>query len=153
MECWWYNLAQVCRKWQFLVLASASHLNLCLVCMFGMPVAEMLTNPPPLPLTINYFDEICKLTMEDEGGILFALQHHHQICCVCLCIPVSILQKVILAIDREFPILECLIIKSLAGDKSMTLPETFQAPLVKAPRSLDSTTCTKLNLSGEYTNK
>ena len=130
-EHWWYNLAQVCRKWWFLVLASASRLNLCLVCTFGMPVAEMLTNPPPLPLAINYFDEICKLTTEDEGGILFALQCHCWIRCVRLCIPVSILQKVILAIDGEFPILECLIIKSLAGDKSMTLPETFQAPLLR----------------------
>jgi len=130
-ERWWYNLAQVCRKWRFLVLASASRLNLCLVCTFGTPVAEMLTNPPPLPLAINYFDEIRELTTQDEGGILFALQRRRRIRCVRLCIPVSILQKVILAIDGEFPILECLIIKSLADDKSMTLPETFQAPLLR----------------------
>jgi len=129
-ERWWYDLAQVCRKWRFLVLASASHLNLCLVCTFGKPVAEMLANSPPLPLAIDYFDENRELTTEDEAGIQFALQRRHRIRRVRLCIPVSNLQKVILAIDGEFPMLEYLFIKSLAVDKSVVLPETFQAPLL-----------------------
>jgi len=130
-ERWWYNLVQVCRRWRFLVLASASHLNLCLVCTFGTPVAEMLANSPPLPLSIDYFDEIRELTTEDEEGILFALQRRRQIRRVRLCIPVSNLQKVILAIDGTFPMLEYLLIKSLADDKSVILPETFQVPLLR----------------------
>src|SRR5712691_1236021 len=130
-ERWWYNLAQVCRRWRFLVLASASHLNLCLVCTFSTPVAEMLANSPPLPLAINYVDEDRELTTEDERGILLVLQRRRRIRCVRLCIPVSNCQKLILAIDGEFPMLEYLFIKSLADDKSVILPETFQAPLLR----------------------
>ena len=129
-ERWWYNIAQVCRRWRFLVLASASHLNLYLVCTFGTPVAEMLANPPPLPLAINYFDENRELTTEDEQGILLALQRRRRIRRVRLCIPISKLQKVILAIDGEFPMLEYLFVKSLADD-IVILPETFQAPLLR----------------------
>jgi len=130
-ECWWYNLAQVCRRWRFLVLASASHLNLYLVCTFGTPVAEMLANSPPLPLAINYVDENRELTTEDERGILFVLQRRRRIRHVRLCIPVSNLRRVILAMDGEFPMLEYLFIRSLADDKSVILPETFQAPLLR----------------------
>jgi len=130
-ERWWYNLAQVCRRWRFLVVASASRLNLCLVCTFGTPVAEMLANSPPLPLAIDYFDKIRVLTTEDEGRILLALRRRRRIRRVRLCIPVSNLQKVILAIDGEFPMLEYLFIKSLADDMSVALPETFQAPLIR----------------------
>ena len=130
-ERWWYNIAQVCRRWRFLVLASASHLNLYLVCTFGTPVAKMLANSPPLPLSINYVDENRELTTEDEQGILLALQRRRRIRRVRLCIPVSNLRKVILAIDGEFPMLEYLFVKSLADDKSVILPETFQAPLLR----------------------
>lgn len=131
LERWWYNVAQVCRRWRFLVLASASHLNLCLVCTFGTPVAEMLANSPPLPLSINYNDEIRNLTAEEEEGVLFALRRRRRIRHVHLCIPVSNLQKVILAIDGEFPMLEYLFIKSLAVDKSVILPETLHAPILR----------------------
>jgi hypothetical protein len=127
-ERWWYRLAQVCRKWRFLVLASASRLDLCLVCTYGTPVAEMLTHSPPLPLTIHYVDGGRKITPEDEEGILFALQRRRRIRHIHLCIPTSDLQRVILAIDGEFQMLEHLYIKSLADDKGMVLPGTFRAP-------------------------
>ena len=130
-ERWWYNIAQVCRRWRFLVLASAPHLNLYLVCTFGTPVAEMLANSPPLPLAINYVDENRELTAEDERGILLALQHRRRIRRVRLCIPVANLRNVILAMDGEFQMLEYLFVKSLADDKSVILPETFQAPLLR----------------------
>src|SRR5579863_5631165 len=116
-EHWWYKLAQVCRRWRFLVLASASRLDLCLVCTYGTPVAEMLTHSPPLPLAIDYVDGGRKITPEDEEGILFSLQRRRRIRRIRLCIPTSNLQKVILAIDGEFPMLGRLYIKSLADDE------------------------------------
>jgi len=91
----------------------------------------MLANPPPLPLAINYVDKNRELTKEDERGILLALQRRRRILRVRLCIPVSNLEKVILAIDGEFPMLKYLFIKSLADDKSVMLSETFQAPLLR----------------------
>ncbi len=45
-----------------------------------------------------------------------------------LCIPVSNLQKVIQAIDGEFPMLEYMYIEPLANDdESIILPETLRA--------------------------
>jgi len=60
----------------------------------------MLAHSLPLPLAIDYVEEDHEITTEDEGGILPALQHHHRVCNIRLCIPVSNLQKVIEAIDR-----------------------------------------------------
>ena len=48
-ERWWYKLAHVCRTWRYLILSSASHLRLHLVCTYGTPVADMLAHSPPLP--------------------------------------------------------------------------------------------------------
>ena len=88
-ECWWYKLAQVCRKWRSLTFASASYLNICLVCTYGTPVAEMLAHSPFLPLAIDYVAQDCEITREDEEGILCALQRHRRIRRIRLCIPVS----------------------------------------------------------------
>jgi hypothetical protein len=56
-ERWWYKLVKVCRRWRYLILESASHLGLCLVCSPGTPVAEMLAHSPPLPLIILHNDK------------------------------------------------------------------------------------------------
>ena len=53
-ERWWYNLAQVCQKWRYLVFKSAYYLDICLFCSYGTLVAEMLMHSPPLPLVIDY---------------------------------------------------------------------------------------------------
>jgi hypothetical protein len=129
---WWYTLAHVCRKWRFHVLSSPSRLGLSLVCSYGTPVTDMLAHSPPLPLVIDYVDEDRKTTTEDEGGILLALQHRHRVRHIRLCIPVSNLQKVIEAIDGEFPMLEYMYIEPLANDdESIILPETFRAPHIR----------------------
>src|SRR6266851_2075029 len=128
-ELWWYKIAHVCRKWRYLVLESASHLDLCLVCTRGTPVADMLAHSPPLPLTIDYGDEDREVTAEDEKGILLALQRRRRLRHIHLCLPSSFLQKLVLAIDGEFPVLEYLYIKpSSNDDPGLMLPETFKAP-------------------------
>jgi hypothetical protein len=128
-EYWWYQIAHVCRKWRYLVLESASHLDLCLVCTYGTPVADMLAHSPPLPLTIDYGDEDREVTAEDEKGILLALQRRRRLRHIHLCLPSSNLQKLVSAIDGEFPALEYLYIKpSSNDDPGLILPETFKAP-------------------------
>ena len=37
-ERWWYKFVQVCQRWRYLILGSASHLNLSLLCTRGTPV-------------------------------------------------------------------------------------------------------------------
>src|SRR6266566_5205399 len=111
-ECWWYQLVHVCRRWRYLILGSPSYLRLCLVCTTGTPVAHMLANSPPLPLIIDHIlkDQDHDITAEDEEGILLALQHHHRVQRIRLEMPVPSLQKLVTAMDEEFPMLEFLYI-------------------------------------------
>jgi hypothetical protein len=51
------------------------------------------------------------LTPEDEEGIILALQHRDRVRRIRIRKPVSILQKLIIALDGEFPILEFLLIE------------------------------------------
>ena len=72
-----------------------------------MPVQNILTYSPPLPLTVDYYSEN-GITAEDEEGILLALEQRHCVRHLRLVFPVQNLQKLVMAIDEEFPILEYL---------------------------------------------
>ena len=129
-ERWWYKLIHVCRRWRYLVLGSASHLGLCLVCTYGTPVAEMLAHSPPLPLIIDHFVEPAReFTAEDEEGIILALQHRDRVRRIRLQMTIPNLQKVLLAIDGDFSLLEYMyIVPPAKHDVGLILPKTFQAP-------------------------
>ena len=116
---WWYRLAHVCQRWRNLILGSASYLRLSLVCTNGTPVANMLSHSPPLPLTVDYRSED-GITAEDEEGLLLALEQRHRVRHLRLLFPVEHLQKLVKAIDEEFPILEYMILEHSAKN-SMAL--------------------------------
>ena len=129
-EHWWYKIAHVCQRWRNVVLGSASFLRLSLLCTVGTPVADMLGHSPALPLVIDYaFSRDWDVTA-DEEGIFLALEQRDRICRIRLGMSITNLQKFIVAINDEYPILECLIIMHMTEDKStiLKLPETFQAP-------------------------
>jgi hypothetical protein len=129
-ERWWYKLAQVCRRWRILILESASHLGLCLVCTYGTPVADMLSHSPSIPLIIDYFHDYRDITTEDEEGIIIALKQRHRVRRVRLWIPILKLQKLIMSIDDEYPMLEYLVMEPPIEDKcsALVFPKTLQAP-------------------------
>src|SRR6266403_2900628 len=134
-ERWWYGVIQVCRRWRYLVLQSTSHLRLSLVCTHGTPVADMLAHSPPLPLVIDYPYEDNNISAEDEEGITHALQHRDRVRRIRLMKPIPILEKLIIILDGEYPILEHLSIehqlyqRPVTGrDRNLNLPETFRAP-------------------------
>jgi len=129
---WWYKLAHVCRKWRCLVLTSASHLGLRLICTHGTPVANMLAHSPPLPLIIDYGDEDRAVTEEDEEGMLLALRRRRRVHRIRLCVPTSTLRRLLVAIDGEFPMLEHLYVKPLTDDDDgLSLPGSFKAPSLR----------------------
>ena len=133
-ERWWYTLVHVCRRWRYLVLQSPSYLRLSLLCTRGTPVADMLANSPSLPLTIDHLDEYKGISTEDEKGIILALQHHDRVRRIRLRNFIPNLQKLILALDGEFPILEYLLIhykypiSAEMHDTILNIPESFRAP-------------------------
>ncbi len=88
----------------------------------------MLAHSPPLPLTVDYRSED-GITAEDEEGIFFALEQRHRVRHLRLLFPFQNLQKLVMAIDKKFPILEYLIMEPpLRDDTALMLPETLQAP-------------------------
>jgi hypothetical protein len=125
---WWYRLAHVCQRWRNLTLGSAPYLRLSLVCTNGTSVENMLAHSPPLPLTVDY-DSEDDITPEDEEGIWLALEQRHRVRHLRLSFPVRNMQKLVMAIDEEFPILEYLIVDPSTEDSTvLVLPETLQAP-------------------------
>jgi hypothetical protein len=126
---WWYKLAHVCQRWRNIVLGSTAYLGVSLVCTNGTPVADMLANSPPLPLVIDYVDNNDDIAAEDEEGAILALKQYDRVCRVRLMVPDAI-QKLIDAMDDEYPILEHLIIMRPVRNSNSILifPEALQAP-------------------------
>ena len=88
----------------------------------------MLAYSPPLPLTVYYISED-GITAKDEQGLLLALEQRHRVRHIRLLLPVPNLQKLIMVIDEEFPILEYLIVDPPKDNTTiLVLPETLQAP-------------------------
>jgi len=131
-ERWWYKLAKVCRRWRYLILGSAHYLRLSLVCSRGTPVEKMLKHSPPLPLIIDHIDHRNFITTKDEKGIMLALRYHHRVRHIRLQMPVLNLQKVLVALDKKFHILESLYIRPpVKQTMSLTLPKSFRAPQLR----------------------
>ena len=96
----------VCQRWPDLIgliFGTPSYLGLSLVCTNSTPVADMLAYSSPLPLDIDYRG----ITAEDEEGAILAFKQRDR---VRLYMPATDLQKLIVAIDEEYPILEHLVI-------------------------------------------
>jgi hypothetical protein len=95
----------------------------------------MLAHSPTLPLVIDYFRALTDrdISAEDEEGIILALEQHDRVRRIRLSISISKLQKLIVAIDEEYPVLEYLIMRPLEWGKRMalTLPGTLRAPRLR----------------------
>jgi len=92
----------------------------------------MLAHSPPLPLVIDYDYPKQDLAAGDEEGIMFAVQHRDRVSRINLRMPVPGLQKVITALDDEFPMLEYLYIAPPTKHSSrLILPATFEAPQLR----------------------
>ena len=99
----------------------------------------MLARSAPLPLVIDYSDEDLNVTAEDEEGIIIALEQHDRVHRIRFLTHALYLQKLIMAIDEEYPVLKYLIVEPSKGVKStaILLPETLQAssPASTSPRT------------------
>src|SRR5712671_4932911 len=130
-ERWWYKLVQVCQRWRYLILVSASYLQVCLLCTFGTPIVDMLEHSPPLPLILDYLDgNSHDIKTKVEDGIIFALQHRNRGRRIRLLMPMQNLRKLIPVIDNEFPMLEFLNVEASTKDDdgNLMVPSTFRAP-------------------------
>jgi len=133
-ERWWYKLTHVCRRWRHLILASPSHLGLCLLCAPGTPVVDMLAHSPPFPIIIDHFhrdmDSGDRMTANDVEGIILALKHRNRVRRIRFRTPFTMTKKVIVPIDGKFPILEFMCIAPMHYTNFL-FPNTFQAPQLR----------------------
>lgn len=128
---WWRKLTQVCRRWRSLILASPSRLNLHVVCTKDAPLAVIPAHFLHLPIVVIYgLDDGEEIPPDDERNILLSLQRHHHVRRVFLKAPTPVLQKVIVPLDDEFPLLDSLAITSTSDDDSTGLifPRSLRAP-------------------------
>ena len=89
----------------------------------------MLDHSPLLPLIIDYDEDEGDITAEDEEGIILSLGQRDRVSRIRLRLPVQTLQKLIVAINEEYSILEYLMLASPGqGDAVLILPETLRAP-------------------------
>ena len=71
----------------------------------------MLAHSPSLPLIIDYDDEDRFFTAEEEERIILALRQCDRVHRVRLRMPVPTMEKLIVAIDERYPVLEYMILK------------------------------------------
>jgi len=91
----------------------------------------MLAHSPPLPLTVDYRGSN-GISAEDEEGLMVALEQRDRVRHLRLSLPVRNLQKFVVAIDGEFPILEYMVVgPPIVDSTALTLRETLQAPHLK----------------------
>ena len=90
----------------------------------------MLAHSPPLPLIIDFNDECRDITAEDEEEVILALGQRERVRRIRLFLPIPIMERLVMVIEREYPILEYLIMATLDEEMSasLMLTETFQAP-------------------------
>ena len=138
---WWYRLAHVCQRWRNIIFRSSSYLDVSLVCTYGTPVPDMLAHSPPLPLVIDYCEGDRHITAEDEEGMILALKQHDRLRRIRLGMLITKLRKAIASMDKEYRILEHLIIIRQKKDRVsiLTFPETLQAPHLRHLAMLDFT--------------
>jgi hypothetical protein len=78
----------------------------------------------------NDHDQV--ITVEDEEGIMLALEQNDRVRRIRLQSPALNLQKLIMAIDEEYPVLEYLILEPFEDNGiALMLPETLQAPRLR----------------------
>jgi hypothetical protein len=88
----------------------------------------MLAHSPPLPLVFDYNYEDSNMSPEDEEELILALEKRDRVRRIRLRMDTPNLQRLIVAISEEYPILECLIIVTPDRPPCLTLPERLEAP-------------------------
>ena len=90
----------------------------------------MLAHSPPFPLVIDYPDKNWDITAEDEEGIMLALEQRGRVRRIRFVdMPLLKLQKFIMTMDEDYPVLESLIMSPSEDEvTALMFPGTLQVP-------------------------
>ncbi|KAH9163201.1 hypothetical protein EDB89DRAFT_2021952, partial [Lactarius sanguifluus] len=113
----WHRLAHVCQRWRLVVFASPRSLDLQLYCTPRAPIKNTLDCWPAFPIAIQceisqHGDGGCKLlSPEDEDNVVEALQHHHRVRSIKLCLTDSLAETLSTQVKEPFLELEGLVLR------------------------------------------
>jgi len=126
----WQKLVHVCQKWRNVVFGSPRRLNICLVCTARKPVRRMLAVWPPLPIVVKQYGR--PTSRWGVKNIVAALKHKDRIHEIDLWrVPSSLLEKVLMAMKEQFPVLTFLDLQCEDDTTSAVVPDSFMG--VSAP--------------------
>ncbi|KAH9074371.1 hypothetical protein EDB83DRAFT_2356601 [Lactarius deliciosus] len=120
----WQKLAHVCKTWRSVLLASSHYLDLRLLFTDGMPVREILSSWPVLPIVMQYVREpgSSPLTPSDQDNIMTLLELPTRLREVQLTVTTPLLERVTILMQQPFSVLEYLHLSALPG---LVLPSKF----------------------------
>ena len=130
----------VCRRWRRLIFETSSFLGIYLVCNPRVPVAAMLAHfPSTLPLAIDYIRWDRRTAARQQEGMMLALRRPERVRRIRISVPDWVhplrRQRLIMAIDDEFPKLEFFYIArsfdSSEEHSALVLPDKFRAPRLR----------------------
>ncbi|KAH9168997.1 hypothetical protein EDB89DRAFT_1546968 [Lactarius sanguifluus] len=121
----WVGLVHVCKRWRQIILAYPRHLNLQLLCTNGTPVAKNLGCWPAFPIILEYGH--CRpVTRKDGNDLVAALEHPDRVHHVDLSLTISQMGKVATAMQKPFPALTHLMLRSnYRHSHDKVLPDRF----------------------------
>ena len=120
----WHQLVHVCRRWRRIIFASPRRLDLQLICTRGTPVRKHLGCWPAFPISIDFFSNMTSagtrigvlLDPEEEDNVIAALEHPDRVRRIGLALTPLQLLKVSTVMQRPFPALTSLRLRSIHGD-------------------------------------
>ena len=124
-------LSHICQRWRRIVYECSFHLGMHIKFTNGSPIVDMLDHFPPVPLFLEYYGPNSlrgDLTEQDELGIYHALQLHNRVYHIDLKLPPSIVHKVFVLLDGQFPKLEHLSLSFSESHLPLIFPRAFLAP-------------------------
>ena len=120
----WQKLAYVCNTWRSVLLASPRHLDLRLFFTCGMPVREILSFWPILPIVMQYAEVpgSSPLTLGDQDNIIALFELPTRLREVHITVTTPLLEKMATLMQQPFSVLEYLHLSTLHG---LVLPSEF----------------------------
>ena len=114
----WHILVHVCRRWRKIIFDSPRRLNLRLCCTYGISARKYLGIWPAFPIDLEFPFPI-GLRPEDEDNAIAALEHRDRVHSVDLLARGPQLTKMTAVMQKSFPALNRLYLRSSCEDASV----------------------------------
>jgi hypothetical protein len=113
----WLILVHVCQRWRQITFASPHRLNLQILCTDKTPVRANLDIWPAIPIVVDGRQIRPWIRHSNEDNVIAALEHPSRVCHVWLALTKSQLGKIVTLMQKLFPMLTKVSIRSELGNE------------------------------------